>query len=99
MAVIDNDIFVDQLYKTTNIMDVITSSIILDLPDIFANESVILMPQIAFQIRKRAFQDMWIYHQISNIRHTLVANKFADHSDVIGALPAGAAPTTSSFSN
>ena len=35
---------------------------------------------------------------ISNIRRTLVGNKIVDHSDVVGASPAGAAPTTSSFS-
>ena len=29
---------------------------------------------------------------------TLAGNKIADHSDVAGALPVGAAPTTSSFS-
>ena len=29
---------------------------------------------------------------------TLVGNKIVDHSDVVGALPVGAAPTTSSFS-
>ena len=33
-----------------------------------------------------------------NIRRTLVGNKIVDHSDVIGASPDGAAPTTSSFS-
>ena len=38
------------------------------------------------------------YHQVSNIRRTLVGNKIVDHSDVVGASPAGAAPTTSSFS-
>ena len=37
------------------------------------------------------------YDQISNIRHTLVVNKIVDHSDVVGASPVGAAPTTSSF--
>ena len=36
--------------------------------------------------------------QDSNIRSTLASNKFVDHSDVIGASPVGAAPTTSSFS-
>ena len=36
------------------------------------------------------------YCQISNIRHTLVGNKIADHSDVVGASPLGAAPITSS---
>ena len=39
-----------------------------------------------------------IYHQISNISHTLVGNKIVYHSDVVGASPVGAAPTTSSFS-
>ena len=36
--------------------------------------------------------------QVSNIKHTLVGNKIVDHSDVVGASPVGAAPTTSSFS-
>ena len=36
--------------------------------------------------------------KISNIRRTLVGNKIVDHSDVVGASPVGAAPTTSSFS-
>ena len=43
----------------------------------------------------------WIsqdYRKISNIRRTLVGNKIVDHSDVVGASPVGAAPTTSSFS-
>ena len=38
------------------------------------------------------------YCQISNIRRTFVGNKIVDHSDVVGASPAGAAPTASSFS-
>ena len=38
------------------------------------------------------------YRQVSNIRRTLLGNKFVDHSDVVGASPVGAAPTTSSFS-
>ena len=42
----------------------------------------------------------WIqnYRKISNIRRTLVGNTIVDHSDVVGASPVGAAPTTSSFS-
>ena len=40
----------------------------------------------------------YMYHQISNIRCTLVSNKIVDHSDVVEASPVGAAPTTSSFS-
>ena len=39
-----------------------------------------------------------IYRQVSNIRHTLAGYKIVDHSDVVGASPVGAAPTTSSFS-
>ena len=38
-----------------------------------------------------------MYRQLSNIRHTLVVDKIVDHSDVVGASPVGAAPTTSSF--
>ena len=38
------------------------------------------------------------YRKTSNIRRTLVDNKIVDHSDVVGASPVGAAPTTSSFS-
>ena len=38
------------------------------------------------------------YRQVSNIRRTFVDNKIVDHSDVVGASPVGAAPTTSSFS-
>ena len=37
------------------------------------------------------------YRQVSNIRRTLVGNNIVDHSDVVGASPVGAAPTTSSF--
>ena len=39
-----------------------------------------------------------VYRQVSNIRRTLVCNQIVDHSDVVGASPVGAAPTTSSFS-
>ena len=35
---------------------------------------------------------------IKYITRTLVGNKIVDHSDVVGASPVGAAPTTSSFS-
>ena len=37
--------------------------------------------------------------QISNISRTLEGNIIVDHSDVVGAPPVGAAPTTSSFSS
>ena len=38
------------------------------------------------------------YRQPSNIRCTLVVNKIVNHSDVVGASPVAAAPTTSLFS-
>ena len=38
------------------------------------------------------------YRKVSNISRTLVGNRIIDHSDVVGASPVGAAPTTSSFS-
>ena len=40
-----------------------------------------------------------MYRKISNINRTLVGNKLVDNSDVAGASPVGAAPTTSSFPN
>ena len=39
-----------------------------------------------------------IYCKTSDISRTLVGNKIVDNSDVVGASPVGAAPTTSSFS-
>ena len=45
--------------------------------------------------RKTSIDD---YRKVSNIRRTLVGNKIVDQSDVVGASPVGAAPTTSSFS-
>ena len=38
------------------------------------------------------------YRQTSNVRRTFVGNKIVYYSDVVGASPVGAAPTTSSFS-
>ena len=38
------------------------------------------------------------YRKTYNISRTLVGNKIVDHSDVVGASPVGAAPTTFSFS-
>ena len=39
-----------------------------------------------------------MYRQTSNISRTFMSNQIVDHSDVVGASPVGAAPTTSSFS-
>ena len=38
------------------------------------------------------------YRQVSNIRRTFIGNEIVDNSDVVGASPVGAAPTTSSLS-
>ena len=38
-----------------------------------------------------------MYRQVSSIKGTLVGNKIVDNSDVVGASPVGAAPTTSSL--
>ena len=38
------------------------------------------------------------YRKTSDIRRTLEDSDIVDHSDVVGASPVGAAPTTSSFS-
>ena len=37
------------------------------------------------------------HRKTPNISCILVGNKIVDHSDVVGASPVGAAPTTSSF--
>ena len=44
--------------------------------------------------------DLWFikYRQTLDVRHSLVADKFAYHSDVVGASFVGATPTTASFS-
>ena len=38
------------------------------------------------------------YRKTSDISRTLVGNNIADNSDIVGASPVGADPTTSSFS-
>ena len=44
----------------------------------------------------RASAEIFVTHrQTSNIRSNLVGNELADHSDVVGASPVGAAPSIS----
>ena len=38
-----------------------------------------------------------MYRKTPNISCILLGNKIVDHSDVVGAAPIGAAPTTSAF--
>ena len=47
--------------------------------------------------KDRIHQEIQTYCQTSNIKSTTVCNKIVDDSDVVGASPVGAAPTTSSF--
>ena len=54
--------------------------------------------EIEMQVWKWMVDNKGRYRQVSNIRRTLVGNRIVDHSDVVGASPVGAAPTTSSFS-
>ena len=49
------------------------------------------------QLKQYAKQQL-NYRQTSNIRRTFVGNIIVDNSDVVGAPPIGAAPTTSSLS-
>ena len=62
---------------------------------------VAILPQVNRAIKWIRYENtimMFIYCQTSNIRHILVGNNIVDHSDVVGASPVSAAPTTSSFS-
>ena len=52
----------------------------------------------ATQIFRTAEATILTYRQVSNISRTSVGNTIVNHSDVVGAWPVGAAPTTSSFS-
>ena len=38
---------------------------------------------------------VWLHLQTSNIRRNLVGNQIVGHSNVVGASPVGAAPTSS----
>ena len=51
------------------------------------------------QVDSQGISEETTYRKTSNIRRTSIGNKILDHSDVVGASPVGAAPTTSSFSN
>ena len=59
--------------------------------------SVVLMYSKYAHITCRYMSICSTYRKTSNIRHTPVGNTIVDHSDVVGASPVGAAPTTSSF--
>ena len=50
------------------------------------------------QVTRESAAILLTYRKTCNISRTLVGNKIVDNSDVVGASPVGAAPTTSSFS-
>ena len=55
------------------------------------------MVKITAWIKGHIYVKMY-YRETSNKSCTLVGNKNVDNSDVVGASPVSAAPTTSSFS-
>ena len=59
------------------------------------NSTITLIKIQRFTLKKIHLK---MYCQVSYTRRTLEGNKIVDHSDVVGASPVGAAPTTSSFS-
>ena len=61
---------------------------------IFVNSS----EHSCFELESVKSESYLTYRHTSNIRRILVGNKTVDHSDVVGASPVGAAPTTSSRS-
>ena len=64
---------------------------------VIPNHSLIHVICVLFEF-EFAFPYSSAYHQTSNVRRTLVGNIIVDNSDVVGASPVGAAPTTSSLS-
>ena len=50
------------------------------------------------QMKPKHWMQNNYYRKTSSISRTLAGNKIVDNSDVVGASPVGAAPTTSSFS-
>ena len=58
----------------------------------------IIWPILYFLATTKLNKPLSNYRKTSNIRRTLVGNQIVDNSDVVGASPVDAAPTTSSFS-
>ena len=66
-----------------------------------ATKHTAILQNVAVQNHRRRGGRLWCnfcYRKTSNISRTLVGNKIVDNSDVVGASPVDAAPTTSSFS-
>ena len=67
-------------------------------PSHYLNQCWLIISKIWFLISRTRDTSVINYRKTSNISRTLVGNKIVDNSDVVGASPVGAAPTTSSFS-
>ena len=85
----------DALVLKHRVISIHNSDSALIVPDHFNKKSLLLTWS---QLWSKINIEDKMYRQVSNIRRTLVGNKIVDHSDVVGASPVGAAPTTSSFS-
>ena len=64
----------------------------------FVETIEMIRESISFELYSYFTKITAAYRHVSNIRRTSEGNKIVDHSDVVGASPVGAAPTTSSFS-
>ena len=53
---------------------------------------------VRWMLTRKAYLVGWTYRQIFNTRCTLIGYEIVDHSDVVGASPVGAAPTTHLYS-
>ena len=79
----------------------VTPYLLLCFLHIFTSISMTKMSSIYWFIYfpcEEVFRADFNYRQVSNIRRTLIGNGIVDNSDVVGASPIGAAPTTSSLS-
>ena len=62
------------------------------------DDSRIVGEKMYDELNFKYFVSKLSYHQTFNIIRTLVGNNIVDDSDVVGASPVGAAPTTAPFS-
>ena len=67
-------------------------------PDLFDKPNIMTMDNIIANKQGPVLSNNECYRKVSNIRRILVGNKIVVHSEVVGASPVGAAPTTYSFS-
>ena len=80
----------------TNFSEILIAIHIFHKKNTFKN---VVWKMAAILSRLQCVNHQWVrgqtYRKTSNISRTFVGNKIVDNSDVVGASPAGAAPTTS----